>query len=139
MTHPALGLGLDIVSIPRFALLLKSEEFGRRAFTESELASRSGPNETQRLAACYAAKEAVLKALGTGWAGGVGFRDIEVSNDPSGAPTVALHGPALRVAEERGITAWLISLSHTPDYATAVALALGGVPRLDQTVPPSGS
>ena len=102
-----------------------TDEFKRRAFTRGELDARRGPNFAVRLAGCFAAKEAVLKALGTGWAEGVAWTEIEIIHAPSGAPTVAISGRAREVAAERGIALWLLSLSHDGDYASATAIALG--------------
>ena len=102
-----------------------TDEFKRRAFTPSEIDARRGPDLAVRLAGCFAAKEAVLKALGTGWSDGVAWTEVEIVHAPSGAPTVALSGCALEVAAERGVARWLLSLSHDGDYATATAIALG--------------
>ena len=102
-----------------------TDEFKRRAFTPGEIDARRGPNLVVRLAGCFAAKEAVLKALGTGWAGGIAWTEVEVVHTPAGAPTVALSGRAQELADERGVSKWLLSLSHDGDYATATAIALG--------------
>ena len=102
-----------------------TDEFKRRAFTLNELDARQGPNLAVRLAGCFAAKEAVLKALGTGWAEGIAWTEIEVVHSLSGAPTIALSGRAQELADERGVSRWLLSLSHDGDYATATAIALG--------------
>jgi holo-[acyl-carrier protein] synthase len=78
-------------------------------------------------AARFAAKEAVAKALGTGFAEGVGWADIEVLRGGSGAPTVALHGGAARVAAQAGVTRVLLSLTHTRTTAGASALLLSDI------------
>lgn len=102
-----------------------TDEFKRRAFTLGELAAREGPDLAVRLAGCFAAKEAILKALGTGWTDGISWTEIEVVHVASGAPMVTLSGRAQEVATERGVTRWLLSLSHDGDYATATAIGLG--------------
>lgn len=119
------GIGIDLVEVARLKRLL--EEHGERArdrlFTpaELELAARSGsPHET--LAARFAAKEAAMKALGTGWSGGVGFRDVEVGRDASGAPTLALSGVAVARAKELGVSRLHVSLTHTRDHAQAIVI-----------------
>lgn len=97
-----------------------------RIFTEAErryCEKRRDPAE--RYAARFAAKEAVLKALGVGL-GACGLREIEVVVGPSGAPEVVLHGGASRLAEERAVSAWRLSLTHTASLAHATALALTG-------------
>lgn len=129
MTAP-IGLGTDLVEVARIAALLaaKADSFKAKCFTKGEQADaeRSGPDRAaERYAARFAAKEAVLKALGTGWAEGIGWTDVEVVLDSVGAPTVALHGRAAEVAAERGIERWLCSLSHTASHATATAIAMG--------------
>ncbi|MDQ7013229.1 MAG: holo-ACP synthase [Planctomycetota bacterium] len=120
--------GIDIVENARFAKLLARHPVRarRRLFTESELAYAAGKRrEIEHLAARFAAKEAVLKALGTGWAGGIAWTDVEVTRDDSGRPGVRLRHLAAERAHELGITLWLLSLSHTEHYATASAIALG--------------
>lgn len=126
MGSTPLGLGVDTVWISTFRPLL-SAEFKRRAFTPDEIESRQGPHLEVRLAGCFAAKEAILKALGTGWSNGIAWTDVEILHEPSGLPMVSLSGEAQEAAAERGITRWLLSLSHDGDYATATALALGSV------------
>ncbi len=98
-----------------------------RIFTpgEAAYADASQRLRAQRLASRFAAKEAVFKALGTGWSGGMAWTDAEVVLLPSGAPTVRLHGRAGEIAAERGITGWLVSLTHTATHAAASVIALG--------------
>jgi len=74
----------------------------------------------------WAAKEAVLKVLGTGWRGGIAWTDIEVLREPSGQPRIILTGECLRIAGEAGITSWHISISHIETHATASAIGLRG-------------
>ena len=84
----------------------------------------SEATRSQRYAARYAAKEAVLKALGTGLAGGIGWTDISIERE-DGPPKVILAGEAARIAESQGITSWLISLSHTDTMAIASVIGIG--------------
>jgi holo-[acyl-carrier protein] synthase len=83
---------------------------------------------TQHFAGRWAAKEAVLKALGTGWRRGISWRDIEVRNAPGGRPQAFLKGGTLEVAEKLGIRCVLVSISHCRSHATAYAVALDEVP-----------
>ena len=80
---------------------------------------------TQRYAARFAAKEAVLKVLGTGWSGGIAWTDVEVTREATGRPTVKLHGEAAKIAEQCGITALHISLSHLQGHALASVIGVG--------------
>lgn len=123
-----IGHGIDIVEVSRISEMLAEhgQRFLDRCFTPGEQAyadSRKGRDE--HLAARFAAKEAVLKALGTGWRDGIAWTDVEVALEPSGRPTVRLHGETARVAREAGISDWFISLSHTRALAQASALACG--------------
>ncbi len=80
---------------------------------------------TQHFAGRWAAKEAIFKAMGTGWRRGITWRDIEVCNEASGRPVVAVRGGAKEVIEGLGITELLVSISHCRSHATAYALAVG--------------
>ncbi|MEM1185588.1 MAG: holo-ACP synthase [Planctomycetota bacterium] len=120
--------GIDLVEITRVARLLKDhpERAKARLFTLGELSYCEGKKgEHQHLAARFAAKEAVLKALGCGWSQGVAWTDVEVTRAPSGEPGVKLEGRAAEIAAERGITDWRLSLTHTAELAQASAIALG--------------
>lgn len=122
------GVGVDIVDVARFALALERRPaLAQRLFTERERAdARERP---ERLAARFAAKEAVLKSLGVGL-GAAPWREIEIRREPSGAPRVHLHGTAAELARDRGVDCWHVSLSHTTATATALVLASGPeVPR----------
>ena len=127
---PIISHGIDLVSIARVQAMLDDhgERFAERCFTAAEraYAEAGGMQRGQRFAARFAAKEAVMKALGTGWAQGVAWQDIEVLRDEKGVPVVRLAGRAAEVASERGIGAWHLSLSHTTDLAMASAIAVGG-------------
>jgi holo-[acyl-carrier protein] synthase len=99
--------------------------FVMRCFTESERASAgNGPNRLDRLAGRFAAKEAVVKALGTGFGGKIGFPDVEIRTLPSGAPEVVLHGGAAEAAAALGVGRLLLSTSHAGGMAIASVIAL---------------
>lgn len=122
------GLGLDLVEVQRIrALLEKSgDRFKDRVFTEEEVSyCDSCADGAMHYAARFAAKEAVAKALGTGFSAGVSWRDIEVTRSGQGAPSVRLHGGAAQIAETLGIRRWLLSLTHTQGAASAAAVAVG--------------
>ena len=121
------GHGVDLVSVARIRRMLADhgDHFLEWTFTEAEVAyarrRKKGFEET--LAGRFAAKEAVMKALGTGWREGVTFPGIEILNEPSGRPTVVLHGGAAERAKALGVTAWHLSITHTGDFAAASAIA----------------
>lgn len=116
--------GIDLVEIERFqqAVNRHGQRLLERIFTEAELAE-AGANIAS-LAARFAAKEAVAKALGTG-IGTVGWREIEVQRGEARQPTLRLCGCAAQIAAQQGLQFWSISLSHTQKTAAAVALAVG--------------
>lgn len=124
-----LGHGIDLVDTPRIERLLGEHEqrFLDRVFTANERAycDAGGKMRTQRYAARFAAKEAVLKVLGTGWSGGIAWTDVEVIKEATGKPTVTLHGEAAEVAQRCGITALHISLSHLQGHALASVIGVG--------------
>jgi holo-[acyl-carrier protein] synthase len=102
------------------------ELFLTRVYTPTEIAyCTERKAATQHYAGRWAAKEAVLKALGTGWARGISWTDVEVRNEAGGAPRIELSGGALVASEQRGITEVLISISHCRSHATAFAIAVG--------------
>ena len=120
------GVGLDIIDLVDFKKTIdrSGEPFIERVFTERERQyCRSQPHPLQSFAARFAAKESVMKCLGTGWADGVGFRQIEVVRAPNGSVAVHLHGAAAARAAARGIRRVHLSLSHTGEHATAFAVA----------------
>ena len=124
-----LGIGTDIVECLRIAQMIErhGELFINRVYTPQEIRyCQSRKQATQHFAGRWAAKEAILKALGTGWRRGISWRDIEVRNDPMGRPVVGLRGGARDIVEQRGIREMLVSISHCRSHATAYALALGG-------------
>ena len=122
----AVGLGVDIVEIARMeAILARNKAFARRVFSadEREYCDKRA-NAAAHYAVRFAAKEAVVKALGTGFSEGIGVRDIEVVRDKRGKPTVALSGRAREIADEQGVRELSISLSYTHVEAVACAMAL---------------
>jgi holo-[acyl-carrier protein] synthase len=121
------AVGVDVVDVSRFTLAMQRRpRLVQRLFTARE---RDDTHERpERLAARFAAKEAVLKALGVGL-GDASFLSIEVQREPSGAPHLVLSGEALRRAHSRGIDEWHLSLSHTDTIATAFVVASSGESR----------
>ena len=116
------GVGIDLVDVDRFTLTItRRPALITRFFTEREVSESAGRPE--RLAARFAAKEAVLKVLGVGL-GATALRNIEVCRAESGAPSLHLTGTAATLAEERSIRTWQLSLTHTNHSAGAVALGL---------------
>jgi len=123
-----IGIGTDIIECLRIAQMIErhGELFINRVYTEHEIAYCSTKKaSTQHYAGRWAAKEAVLKVLGTGWKRGISWRDIEVRNKPSGAPTITLYAGARDVAEKLEIKNLLISISHCRSHATAYSIAEG--------------
>lgn len=121
--------GVDIVEVHRLSALAAQPRGLAGVLTERELGycyGRRRPGE--HIAARFAAKEAVLKALGTGLAPGMGWTDVEVLNHREGRPYVVLHGAVAEAAAARGLTRVDVSLSHTAHLAIAHAVALWGVP-----------
>lgn len=121
----AVTVGVDIVDVPRVERLLRRAGAAESLLTAGELAyCRSRPPAAQHVAARFAAKEAVLKAFGTGLGDGLRWTDVEILNDGAGRPRVHLHHEAGALAARRGLAAIDISLSHTADLAIAHAVAV---------------
>lgn len=121
--------GLDLVEVPRIRALLEKHgnRFKERTFTAGEIAYCDAcADPAIHYAARFAAKEAVAKALGTGFADGVSWQDIEVLRDGRGCPSIELHGGAIHVAELSGIKKILLSLTHTKEMAAASVVACSG-------------
>jgi len=121
------GIGIDVVEVDRIesAIARHGEPFLSRLFTDAERAYCGAQKRSAlHYAARFAAKEAVSKALGTGIGGEAGWLDLEIVRNPSGAPTLALHGAAAEFAATKGISEIQISLTHAKDYAAANAVAL---------------
>jgi holo-[acyl-carrier protein] synthase len=121
-----IGHGIDIVETARIRQLVEThgQHFLDRCFTkaEQEYCAKSQKRYFEHLAGRFAAKEAVLKVLGTGWRGGIAWTDIEVTKEPSGQPKIVLTGESLKIANELGIAIWHISISHIETHATASAI-----------------
>jgi holo-[acyl-carrier protein] synthase len=116
------GTGIDITEVPRVAESIArfGQRFLSRVFTDEERRyCDSKANRVERYAARFAAKEAAMKALGTGWSRGVRWRDIEVFRQPGSRPTIRFHGKAAEFAARLGATNVALSLSHTTDQAIA--------------------
>ena len=119
--------GIDLVDCPRIAEMAErhGERFINRVFTEAEQAyAKSTKNEIEKLAGRFAAKEAILKLIGTGWRGKIAWTDIEVVNNAMGQPEVALTGEVKDIAEKLGISHVSVSITHTANFAIASAVAL---------------
>jgi holo-[acyl-carrier protein] synthase len=116
--------GIDLIEIERFSSAVQrhGDRFLTRVFTPAEL-SEVGANIAS-LAARFAVKEAVSKALGTG-IGPVAWREIEILRGPARQPLLCLHGAAAQTAADKGLSTWTISLSHTHTHAIAIAVAFG--------------
>jgi holo-[acyl-carrier protein] synthase len=116
------GTGVDLAEVPRVRHLV--ERFGprfiERVYTAAEIAYvERKANRFERFAARFAAKEAGMKAIGTGWRHGVTWQDFEVANLRSGKPTLLLHGVAAQVAKKLGVRNVALSLTHTAEYGMA--------------------
>lgn len=123
------GIGSDVAEIARIrhSIARYGDRFLKRIYTEGEQAySSSKANAAERFAARFAAKEAGMKAIGTGWRRGVTWKDFEVLNERSGRPTLLLRGVAREIAERMGVERISISLTHTGDIAFAVVILEGG-------------
>lgn len=117
------GIGIDNIEVARVEKQLENEGFQEKIFTEKEISyCRSRRNYAESFAARFAAKEAFFKAIGTGWRGGLSFRDIEISKDELGKPAVILHGKAKQFAEENGLDKIHVSLTHVKSNAGAIVI-----------------
>jgi holo-[acyl-carrier protein] synthase len=127
---PILGHGIDIVETDRIKRLIGQHgaHFLDRVYTEAEQAycNASKKRCLEHYAGRFAAKEAVLKVLGTGWRGGIAWTDVEIVKDPSGQPQVKLTGECERIAKDLGISRWHVSISHIETHATASAIGMRG-------------
>ena len=120
------GLGIDLVDIARMKRILeRTPSFAEKVFSPAEREyCDARANREAHYATRFAAKEAVVKALGTGFTQGITVRDIEVVRNAKGAPRAVLHGRALEIAREKGVQSLPISLSFTHDEAVACAMAI---------------
>ena len=122
-----LGIGTDIIEVPRIGKMIEQhgELFLRRVYTEREIRYCQGRKHAfEHFAGRWAAKEAILKAIGTGWVRGISWTDMEIRRDGLSGPKVFVRGGARDAAVKRGIGEILISLSHCRTYATATAIAM---------------
>jgi holo-[acyl-carrier protein] synthase len=122
-----IGLGTDIIEVERIARMIADhgDHFLNRVFTPGEIAHcQPRRDATPHYAGRWAAKEAVMKVLGTGFTNEVGWMEIEVCVKPSGQPFITLHGSTLTVATRLGIDEILVSISHSKQYATATAIGV---------------
>src|SRR5581483_2155013 len=116
------GTGIDIAEVPRIAESIErfADRFIQRVFTDGEIQyCESKANRMERYAARFAAKEAAMKALGTGWNHGVRWRDVEVIRKPGGRPTIQFHGKAAEFATKMSAKNVSLSISHTKEQAIA--------------------
>jgi holo-[acyl-carrier protein] synthase len=122
-----IGVGSDIVECVRIAHMIDrhGQVFLSRVFTPHEICyCRSRKKSTEHFAARWAAKEAVLKCMGTGMSKGLCWTEIEVRNEPSGQPRVVVQGATRELVEGKRISEFMVSLSHCRNYATAYAVAV---------------
>ncbi|MHC4571900.1 MAG: holo-ACP synthase, partial [Planctomycetota bacterium] len=119
--------GIDLVDFPRIEEMINrhGERFINRVFTAAEQAyAEANKNGTEKLAGRFAAKEAVLKLMGTGWRGKIAWTDIEIVNNPTGQPEVTLSGEVEKIANKLGIKQISVSITHTANFAIASAVAI---------------
>jgi holo-[acyl-carrier protein] synthase len=124
-----LGIGTDLVEVDRIEDSVRrfGERFLKRIYTESEQRyALSKANSAERLAARFAAKEAGMKAIGTGWSQKVSWQDFCVANEPSGRPTLKLSGAAAEIARRKGVKQISVSLTHTSSLAFATVILEDG-------------
>jgi holo-[acyl-carrier protein] synthase len=120
------GHGIDIVETSRIGEMVErhGQHFLDRCFTPAEQAycARNPKRYIEHLSGRFAAKEAILKVLGTGWRGKIAWTDMEILPEPTGQPCVTVDGEVKRIAGEMGITRWHVSISHIKTHATASAI-----------------
>ena len=117
-----ISTGIDIVEVYRIAeTMTRTPRFGERVFTDAERAycDAKGAAAAQSYAGRFAAKEAFLKALQTGWRGKITWHDIEILSDDQGVPSLNISGEARRLVEDRGVAQMHLSISHTTEHAVA--------------------
>ena len=126
------GHGIDLVNIDEMRHWIEDprDPLIQRCFIQEELDEvGDGPNRIERLAGRFAAKEAVLKALGTGFGAGVAFSDVIIHRAEGAPPQIRLTGGAAKAAASLGITEWLLSINHAGAMAMASVIAIGGAPQ----------
>ncbi len=119
--------GIDLVDCPRIEAMIErhGERFIQRIFTAAEQAyAKANKNEVEKLAGRFAAKEAILKLMGTGWRGKIAWTDIEIINNSLGQPEVTLDGEVKKIADKLGVKHISVSITHTANFAIASAVAL---------------
>lgn len=119
------GIGIDLAEVDRIreAIERHGTRFVERIYTAREIAyAERKSNRYERYAARFAAKEAAMKAIGTGWKRGVRWRDFEVTNLPTGRPTLELHGVAAKIAESLGVRNIALSITHTAQQGMAIVV-----------------
>ena len=119
--------GIDLVDCPRIEQMIQrhGERFIKRVFTAAEQAyAQANKNDVEKLAGRFAAKEAILKLMGTGWRGRIAWTDIEIINNAAGQPEVTLGGEVRKIADKLGIKHVNVSITHTANFAIASAVAL---------------
>jgi len=124
--------GIDLVDFQRIEDMVKRHggRFLDRVFTEAEQAyAKTNRNGMEKLAGRFAAKEAILKLMGTGWRGKIAWTDIEITNNPSGQPQVNLAGEVKKIAKKLGVKHISISITHTANFAIASAVATTKKPK----------
>lgn len=134
------GIGADIVECVRIARMIEQhgEQFLNRVYTEREIRyCQARRHATEHFAGRWAAKEAVLKCLGTGWRKGLCWTDMEIRNEPDGKPLVMMCGAAKDLAQTLHLSDVLITISHCRAYATAYAVAVRATPA-SAAPPPTG-
>lgn len=120
-----ISIGIDIIEVRRIReVLRRTPRFAERVFTDAERSycESRGASAAQHYAARFAAKEATLKALQTGWRGGIGWHDVEIAARASGAPYLILHGLVGELFAESGASVAHLSISHTAEHALAEVL-----------------
>jgi holo-[acyl-carrier protein] synthase len=119
--------GIDLVDCPRIEQMIQrhGERFIKRVFTTAEQSyAQANKNDVEKLAGRFAAKEAILKLMGTGWRGKIAWTDIEITNNAAGQPKVTLDGEVGKIADKLGIKHISVSITHTANFAIASAVAL---------------
>jgi holo-[acyl-carrier protein] synthase len=122
------GTGVDLAEVPRIRASIErfGDRFIQRIYTAGEIAYvERKANRYERYAARFAAKEAGMKAIGTGWTHGVRWRDFEVANLPSGKPTLRFHGAAAKYADRLGVKNVSLSMTHTAELGMAHVILEG--------------
>ena len=124
-----LGIGVDLIEVARIRHNIEryGDRFLNRIYTADERAYSSAKgNAAERYAVRFAAKEAAMKAIGTGWREGVTWQDFQVRNEPSGRPVLLLSGVARRIAAQMGVERTSLSLTHTAEMAFAIVILESG-------------